>query len=103
MGKLGVKMNLSRAERKRRSTHLKQVRVLSPGQLGQIRSPSATISPTIRDLEWAAGFLEGEGAFGAYGNPPRARYPRVSASQVNPAPLLRLQQIFGGRIRQYPH
>lgn len=46
----------------------------------------------IRDLAWAAGFLEGEGSFNSQ------RSPRVSAAQVQREPLERLQALFGGRI-----
>jgi hypothetical protein len=59
------------------------------------------------DLHWAAGFLEGEGAFMAI--PMRGKYklsqvdwvrwnPVVDAAQVNAEPLLKLQRIFGGKI-----
>jgi hypothetical protein len=52
---------------------------------------------TPRQLEWVAGFLEGEGTF---------RFDRtevkVSAPQVNPLPIDRLTKLFGGarRLRQ---
>lgn len=48
---------------------------------------------TPRQLEWAAGFLEGEGPF--------VMDPgiRVSAGQVQREPLDRLVALFGGRIR----
>lgn len=46
------------------------------------------------DLYWAAGFIEGEGGF----SPSLRRSNRVSASQVNPECLLRLQKMFGGTI-----
>jgi hypothetical protein len=55
---------------------------------------------------WAAGFLDGEGCFGLYGsgaskNVHKAtRQPTVSATQVDPAPLLRLTLMFGGKIRR---
>lgn len=59
---------------------------------------AATGSPTIRDLEWAAGFLEGEGSF-AY---MKGGTQRVRASQVNSEPLARLKKIFGGSISYEP-
>lgn len=62
-------------------------------------TPRATKSPTIRDLEWAAGFLEGEGNFCAAGMPSGYFSARVCAGQVNPEPLLRLQEFFGGTVR----
>lgn len=55
-------------------------------------TPKATKSPTIRDLERAAGFMEGEGSFS--GN------DRVAAFQVNREPLDRLVALFGGKITE---
>ena len=50
-------------------------------------------------LAWASGFLEGEGSFvGAS----RGQIT-VSASQVQLEPLLYLQKMFGGHLRQYAH
>lgn len=49
---------------------------------------------TPRELEWTAGFLEGEGTFRF--NAPRN--PLVTASQVQREPLDRLQAAFGGQI-----
>ena len=50
----------------------------------------------LRDLFWAAGFLEGEGSFskGPLGG------PCVSAGQVQKEPLERLEKMFGGSIVQ---
>lgn len=50
---------------------------------------------SVRDLEWAAGFLEGEGSFSL-----QWRTPAIVASQCEMFPLYRLQRIFGGKI--YP-
>lgn len=63
----------------------------------------ATASPTIRDLEWAAGFLEGEGSFtkSAYKIAAENRVAstvRVTATQMTLEPLERLQRIFGGKV-----
>lgn len=60
-------------------------------------TPKATGCPTIRDIEWSAGFLEGEGSF------IRARScyrgcELVAAGQNTTEPLLRLQRLFGGTI-----
>lgn len=54
----------------------------------------ATQSPSIRDLEWAAGFLEGEGSFAF------SKHKNISvvAAQVQKEPLERLQAMFGGGI-----
>lgn len=51
--------------------------------------------PTIRDLEWIAGFLEGEGSFGY-----NSGSGQVGVSQVNLEPLTRLLNLLGGNI--YP-
>lgn len=56
--------------------------------------------PTVVEIAWAAGFLEGEGHFrrrvnsglGAHGS------EHASASQVHPEPLYKLQEYFGGTI-----
>jgi len=55
----------------------------------------ATHQPRIRDLAWAAGFLEGEGSFRLNGNS-----QRVSAVQVNLEPLFELVQLFGGIVQE---
>lgn len=50
---------------------------------------------------WAAGFLEADGCF--YVRVRRGgRFvtPMISAAQCDPAPLLRLQKMFGGAIRK---
>lgn len=49
----------------------------------------------LRDLYWAAGFLEGDGSF------PKGSNPHVSASQKNPEPLRRLEKAFGGSMHWY--
>lgn len=62
-------------------------------------TPKATRSPTIRDLEWAAGFLEGEGCFRVgYTHSHQSRSETVTVTQVNIVPLLKLQEIFGGTV-----
>ena len=50
----------------------------------------ASQHPTIHDLYWAAGFLEGEGTF--------VRPERVAARQKNPESLHRLSRFFGGKV-----
>ena len=57
------------------------------------RAARATRSPTTRDLEWSAGFIEGEGSFDI----DRGR-GRVCAVQVNREPLEKLLALFGGHI-----
>lgn len=49
----------------------------------------ATIKPTLLDIAWLAGFLEGEGNF---------ERQRVRASQVNLTPLTWIQARFGGQL-----
>lgn len=61
------------------------------------KTPKATRSPTVRDLMWAAGFLEGEAAFYA-GN----GGTNISVAQVYPEPLYRLQEVFGGTVKPRP-
>jgi hypothetical protein len=52
----------------------------------------ATVRPTLKDIAWAAGFIEGEGTF------KRGTSMQVCAAQVNPEPLLRLLSLFGGTL-----
>lgn len=65
----------------------------------------AAVQPTLRDLAWAAGFLEGEGSFSrtgrADGTGPSGE--RVTASQNNREPLDRLAALFGGQPRFVPN
>lgn len=66
-------------------------------KMGQSTSAPARARPTIKELCWAAGFLEGEGHFGQAGS---KKYPSevVTGTQVQRGPLERLQRWFGGRI-----
>ncbi len=61
-----------------------------------IRVPrdAPTKSPRLRDIAWAAGFLEGEGSFSRTGN----GTIRIDAGQVGTWPLELLLTWFGGRI-----
>jgi len=49
---------------------------------------------SLKDIYWAAGFLEGEGSFTYHGTG-----PLVSAGQVQKEPLLRLQKFVRGSLR----
>ena len=50
------------------------------------------------DLAWIAGFLEGEGSFvGSMSN----GQITVSAVQVNPEPLVKMQRVVAGQLYQY--
>ena len=53
----------------------------------------ASKTPTLRELEWAAGFLEGEGSFASNGSS-----DRIHAAQKIKEPLEKLQALFGGTI-----
>jgi hypothetical protein len=58
--------------------------------------------PSVKDLHWAAGFLEGEGCFGSRKRKQKRGntwYLRVTAGQVNKEPLERVQKMFGGVMR----
>ncbi len=61
------------------------------------RSPMRTQAPTIAELYWTAGFLEGEGTFRN-----RPNGIDLSAAQVQKEPLERLQRWFGGALRLQP-
>lgn len=53
----------------------------------------------LNDLHWAAGFLEGEGSFGACGGPSgQAGQIRITCHQTIMEPLERLRVIFGGHV-----
>lgn len=69
-----------------------------------LHTPKAIVSARAVDICWAAGFLEGEATFG---QPPPPRHRNkftqsISVYQVNPEPLLRLQSLFGGAIKDCP-
>lgn len=73
------------------------------GRLGSAHGTTqrATLVPSPRELEWAAGFLEGEGSFSSNGV--GAGKQMVHAGQKHNEPLLRLQQMFGGRVYARPN
>lgn len=55
--------------------------------------PFPNLIPT--DVAWAAGFIDGEGCIAI------ARYTlRLQVNQVDPAPLIKLRELFGGAIHQ---
>ena len=78
--------------------HLAQLAQLRKANFGREHAGTqkATVSPTARDLEWAAGFLEGEGCF-RRGSGVRGT-EHVQGIQVNREPLERLLRLFGGSI-----
>jgi hypothetical protein len=53
-------------------------------------------NPPLRDIAWAAGFLEGEGSFTKRGSS-----LTVTAGQVNEEPLRRIFALFGGSLKAY--
>jgi hypothetical protein len=59
-------------------------------------TPKATKSPTLCDIAWAAGFIEGEGYFA-----PNGASSQAGVNQVQREPLDRLQAMFGGSVRVY--
>lgn len=59
-------------------------------------TPGRSCEPTIHDIHWAAGFIEGDGCIAIYKN--RRRSIAVQATQNNLEPLEKLQRLFGGRI-----
>jgi hypothetical protein len=62
--------------------------------------PEPIRPPKLADIAWAAGFIEGEGTFTRLRGARAKNYSfRVSASQKNLEPLLRLQEVFGGSIK----
>ncbi len=60
----------------------------------------ATRHPTIRDLEWAAGFLEGEGCWLRAG---KAGFQSGAKQIATREPLDRLVALFGGAIYAVSH
>jgi hypothetical protein len=55
------------------------------------------------DLAWAAGFLQGEGCFLInLGREGRNARPKVTATQTEQAPIVRLQELFGGCVNYAP-
>lgn len=54
----------------------------------------ATVTPSGRDIAWAAGIYEGEGNVGVSDE----RYIRVLVTQKDTWLLFRLQKLFGGRV-----
>lgn len=57
-------------------------------------TPRATTHPTIRDLHWIAGFLEGEACFRTTN-----QCAEVGVAQLQREPLERLQRFLGGTIK----
>lgn len=49
-----------------------------------------------RDICWLAGFLDGEGYFGIQGST-----PRIVAAQKDVWPLLKIKNLFGGKIYRH--
>lgn len=53
----------------------------------------------LKELYWAAGFLEGEGSFGRCSGPARNNGQlRITCHQVEKEPLIRLKALFGGLV-----
>jgi hypothetical protein len=58
----------------------------------------ASKKPTVKDIAWAAGFLEGEGGFRL--NNQKAKVAHVHAVQVQREPLDRVRAFFGGSVNR---
>lgn len=59
----------------------------------------AAVHPTVPELAWAAGFLEGEGNFGVNNrNLGRHSSTVVRATQKDTESLFRLQRLLGGTV-----
>lgn len=58
-------------------------------------TPKAEHSPTMMDLAWIAGLLEGEGSF----MKATPICERVTCAQVDREPIDRLHALLGGRVR----
>ncbi len=57
-------------------------------------------SPPVKELYWAAGFLDGECSIDLHGNGKTKDHihPRIAARQNEKEPLDKLQRLFGGTI-----
>ncbi len=69
------------------------------GKMGAMahKVPCAIRSPSIADIAFAAGFLQGEGSFLG----PKMSHnstEHIAAPQIEVEPLARLQEIFGGTV-----
>lgn len=69
---------------------------------GNSNTPKAKTSPTLMNLAWAAGFLEGEGWFGK-SKPNSFGGEGIRVNQVNKEPVEKLQSFFGGSLSRYKH
>jgi len=58
-------------------------------------TPVATVSPTIKDIYWAAGYLEGEACFFWH---KRTHSQQITVASTDEGPIARLQELFGGSI-----
>jgi hypothetical protein len=64
-------------------------------------SSTRTVCPTLRDLAWAAGLYEAEGAVTAKAQQKGRICFSVRVTQNEPETLLRLRDLFGGRVTRY--
>lgn len=58
----------------------------------------AMVSPSLVDMAWAAGFLEGEGAFTVNHRKLRSASACVRATQKQLEPLMKIHRWFGGTV-----
>lgn len=68
-----------------------------------INTKQASVSPTVQELAWSAGFLEGEGYFKGVQQKTitPCAYAYIQCSQVQKEPVERLLKYFGGSLKQY--
>ena len=59
------------------------------------RTKQATSRPSVKDLCWAAGFVEGEGSFHRTPNGSND----ICVTQVNYEPIGKLLSLFGGNVK----
>jgi hypothetical protein len=57
---------------------------------------------SVADAAWAAGFLDGEGSFTIRSGNHGTFTLVVEAGQIDPRPLLKLREMFGGSVRLAP-
>ena len=62
------------------------------------RASMPTKRPSLADIHWAAGFIEGEASLGHNKTPVRCEV--VAVAQVEREPLEKMRDLFGGRIRK---
>jgi hypothetical protein len=88
---------VERIKAQKRRSRVERQRLRNPlyGSREKGSTPKAMVQPSVIDIAWAAGFMEGEAHF----SPTAAS---VHVYQVNREPLDRLQYLFGGSVLKGP-